>query len=34
MRANHLGSIDTQRLNELQAEIFKVFDQARRRLAQ
>ncbi len=34
MRANHIGSIDTQRLNDLQAEIFKVFDQARRRLAQ
>jgi len=34
MRANHLGSIDTKRLNDLQSEIFRVFDQARRRLAQ
>jgi hypothetical protein len=33
MRANHLGSIDTQRLNDLQAEIFKLFDQARQTLS-
>jgi len=33
MRANNLGSMDTKRLSELQAEIYKHFDQARRRFA-
>ena len=33
MRANGLGTIDTKRLNDLQAEIFKLVDQARQTLS-